>query len=205
MSDDYISTIGIIGACGGAGATQLSIMTGNYHAGVLHKKTAIVGNDRAYECLKKSDIAGKVKDFDGFGSRYGFSYRKLDIYNDVRDSFVEVLKSQYEVVVIDLNIENAANDVIKKLEVVSACDKIIIVGSTVPWKSREMMSRMNRIGEVIKLEDLRLATVNYDKRMVSLYEREYKVKVVMTPQESEPFRLKGSNLLWMRNLIYGNS
>ncbi|MDO5382521.1 MAG: hypothetical protein Q4F06_07400 [Eubacteriales bacterium] len=205
MSGNNISTIGIIGVCGSAGATQLSIMTGNYHVGVLHKKTAVVGNDEAYENLKKSDMAGSVKGFDGFGSRYGFSYGKLDIYNDVRDSFIEVLKSQYEVVVIDLNIENAVNDVVKKLEVVSACDKIILVGSTVPWKSREMMNRMNRIGEVIKLKDLKLASVNYDRKMVSLYEREYKVKVVMTPQESEPFRLKGSNLLWMRNLIYGNS
>lgn len=183
-----------------SGATQLSIMIGSYYAHVVHRRTAIVGNDALYERIRNDfKTSGATRISEAAGKAY--SYKGIDFYNHVRDSFMCVLPEYYDVIIVDMNLKNVGENMIKALEIVTGCDKKILVGSLLPWKSKECMKKLDRIRRFLDVEGLKMATMTYNRETAQRMEREYKIKVVLEPQEPDPFRIQGSNLVWIRDLV----
>lgn len=196
-------TVGLVGLCPGAGATHLAIMLGNYYSNGMHQKTAIVstGKDDAFERMKSEVVCKDITVYSGAGSRKAFSYKHIDFFYGVRDGFVNVLKDYYDVIIIKNNLADRQESLSESLTDILGCDCRILVGSLAPWKSKECFNRLERVGRICEIRGLKLVSLGNTKSLAKNIERDFGVRIVDMPVDADPFRLQGSTLVRLRQLL----
>ena len=194
-------TVGLIGLCSGAGTTQLGIMLANYFSNGLHLKTAIVsaGFDDSFDRIKEEEQVGKVRNY--AGSRRGFSYKGIDFFGGVREGFVHVISEYYDVVIVEINLAGLKEKLADGLRDVMSCECRILVGSMVPWKYGECIKRLQRINRIYSVRYMPIVSVTWQERLAKSMEREFDVKAYQAPMEPDPFRMKGSAIEKLKQLV----
>lgn len=199
-------TVGLVGLCPGAGATQLAIMLGNYYCNGLHLKTAIVssGEDFSFERIKEEVSYNEKTRYQGAGSRKAFSYKHMDFFYGVRNGFINVIKDYYDVVILKNSLANRQENLSESLTDILGCDCRLLVGSLAPWKSKECMNRLERIGRICEIRGLKLVSMTFTNELANNIERELGVEVVLMPMEGNPFKMQGQTLVRLRQLVTYN-
>ncbi len=194
-------TVGLIGLCNGAGTTQLGIMLANYFSNGLHLRTAVVsvGEDDAFDRIREEVQTTRVRTYDG--SRRGFSYKGIDFFGSVRDGFVHVITPYYDVVIVEVNLANMKDRLAESLRDVMSCECRILVGSMVPWKYGECIKRLQRINRIYSVRYMPIVSVTWQERLAKCMEREFDVRAYQAPMEPDPFRMKGSAIEKLKQLV----
>lgn len=195
--------IGLIGICPGAGTTHLGIMLAGYYANGLHRKVAIVGIGPAqdYDLIREELNTKRVRYYRGNSGRHAFSYKGIDFFARVSDGMIGVLRDFYDIIIVDLNLNGVENNMLSSLREVTECDKKILVGSFSPWKCRECINKIERINRILNVNGLTLATMTTNPKRVKQLEKQYKIRVCQVPMETNPFRICGEHLAFIRQLV----
>lgn len=194
-------TVGLVELCAGAGATQLSVMLGMYFSNALHLKTAIVsiGIDDTFSWMKTSLKTGAVRCKEG--NKYGFSYKCIDFYSSVRDGFIHVIESNYDVVIIKINLATIENNMAENLVSVMVCKYRIFVGSLLPWKYKACLKRIEFMRKIYPEEHWIFATLSFQKEWARALEREQNISVRIIPFVENPFNMKGDVLIKLQQIV----
>lgn len=194
--------IGLIGTCSGAGTTHLGVTLANYYANGLHRKVAVVGvgSTKDYELIKEELDTKGVRYYKERSGKYAFSYKGIDFFTKSCDGMTSMLRDSYDTIIVDLNLRGTDSHMIAALREVSECEKKILVGSFLPWKCKECLKRVERIGKIIDLNGMTMLTTTISPKRVRQVEHEYNIKVRQVPMETNPFKISGEHLEFLRSL-----
>ncbi|MGN0317214.1 MAG: hypothetical protein ACI4E1_04670 [Lachnospira sp.] len=194
--------IGLIGICPGAGTTHLGIMLANYYANGLHKKVAVVGIGPAqdYDLIREELDTKRVRYYKGSFGRHAFSYKGIDFFARVHDGMIGILRDFYDIIIVDLSLDGVDSNMLAALREVTECEKKILVGSFSPWKCKECVKKIERINRILKVDGLTLATMTTSPKRVKEIEKNYNIRVCQVPMETNPFKICGEHLGFIKNL-----
>ena len=180
---DNVRTIGVAGLCDSAGATYVTIMLAVFFTSVLKRKTAVAG-----------DIKTMV-------SRHAYSINGIDFYGVLNDNSFNILKDNYDIVIIDIDFGDAKDTFARMTATLAGCDKKMLIGSMLPWKFKECIKKIERMGRFLHIKGLTMYTLTNGTKENEQLLQDYGVKVELTPIERNPFMLSGENLHWFMKLL----
>ena len=173
---DNVRTIGVAGLCDSAGATYVTIMLAVFFTSVLKRKTAVAGDIKTYVLMKEQMCAGRT----------------------VR---CNILKDNYDIVIIDIDFGDAKDTFARMTATLAGCDKKMLIGSMLPWKFKECIKKIERMGRFLHIKGLTMYTLTNGTKENEQLLQDYGVKVELTPIERNPFMISGENLHWFMKLL----
>lgn len=83
----------------------------------------------------------------------------------------------------------------------AGCDKKMLIGSMLPWKFKECIKKIERMGRFLHTKGLTMYTLTNGTKENEQLLQDYGVKVELTPIERNPFMISGENLHWFMKLL----
>lgn len=198
---DNVRTIGVAGLCDSAGATYVTIMLAVFFTSVLKRKTAVVGDIKTYVLMKEQMCAGRTVRCKKMVSRHAYSINGIDFYGVLNDNSFNILKDNYDIVIIDIDFGDAKDTFARMTATLAGCDKKMLIGSMLPWKFKECIKKIERMGRFLHIKGLTMYTLTNGTKENEQLLQDYGVKVELTPIERNPFMISGENLHWFMKLL----
>lgn len=198
---DNVRTIGVAGLCDSAGATYVTIMLAVFFTSVLKRKTAVAGDIKTYVLMKEQMCAGRTVRCKKMVSRHAYSINGIDFYGVLNDNSFNILKDNYDIVIIDIDFGDAKDTFARMTATLAGCDKKMLIGSMLPWKFKECIKKIERMGRFLHIKGLTMYTLTNGTKENEQLLQDYGVKVELTPIECNPFMLSGENLHWFMKLL----
>lgn len=198
---DNVRTIGVAGLCDSAGATYVTIMLAVFFTSVLKRKTAVAGDIKTYVLMKEQMCAGRTVRCKKMVSRHAYSINGIDFYGVLNDNSFNILKDNYDIVIIDIDFGDAKDTFARMTATLAGCDKKMLIGSMLPWKFKECIKKIERMGRFLHIKGLTMYTLTNGTKENEQLLQDYGVKVELTPIERNPFMISGENLHWFMKLL----
>lgn len=198
---DNVRTIGVAGLCDSAGATYVTIMLAVFFTSVLKRKTAVAGDIKTYVLMKEQMCAGRTVRCKKMVSRHAYSINGIDFYGVLNDNSFNILKDNYDIVIIDIDFGDAKDTFARMTATLAGCDKKMLIGSMLPWKFKECIKKIERMGRFLHIKGLTMYTLTNGTKENEQLLQDYGVKVELTPIERNPFMISGENIHWFMKLL----
>ena len=136
--------------------------------------------------------AGRTVRYKKMVSRHAYSINGIDFYGVLNDNSFNILKDNYDIVIIDIDFSDAKDTFARMTATLAGCDKKMLIGSMLPWKLKECIKKIERMGRFLHIKGLTMYTLTNGTNGV---------KVELTPIERNPFMISGENLHWFMKLL----
>ena len=130
-------------------------------------------------------------------NKTGEVYDAKDTYKEV----LNILKDNYDIVIIDIDFGDAKDTFARMTATLAGCDKKMLIGSMLPWKFKECIKKIERMGRFLHIKGLTMYTLTNGTKENEQLLQNYGVKVELTPIERNPFMISGENLHWFMKLL----
>lgn len=177
-------------------------MTAVFFKEVFKKKIAVIGDGKTYGLMARQLVISRPIHNKNIGSRHAYSINGIDFYSNMQESFLNLLKDKYDIVILDINLNNTEDTFARTVAQMAGCDKKLLIGSMLPWKFRECVKKLERIERFIDIKELSMITLtNGDSSDVNTLAK-YGIKTEYMPFERNPFSIGAANLRLLMQ-IYG--
>ena len=151
--------------------------------------------------MKEQMCAGRTVRCKKMVSRHAYSINGIDFYGVLNDNSFNILKDNYDIVIIDIDFGDAKDTFARMTATLAGCDKKMLIGSMLPWKFKECIKKFERMGRFLHIKGLTMYTLTNGTKENEQLLQDYGVKVELTPIERNPFMISGENLHWFMKLL----
>lgn len=92
--------------------------------------------------MKEQMCAGRTVRCKKMVSRHAYSINGIDFYGVLNDNSFNILKDNYDIVIIDIDFGDAKDTFARMTATLAGCDKKMLIGSMLPWKFKECIKRL---------------------------------------------------------------